>query len=119
MQDEQATQGHPAAMAEAATAEVPPAQAGQVHSVPAAPTYPAPVPAPPPAPVPAAPANPATGEPRVDAALAGLSQLPGLPVAEHPAVFEQVHRQLREVLGELDSGSAGPGAAGHHGRPGR
>jgi hypothetical protein len=93
MQDEQATQGHPAAMAEGA------------------PPYPAPVPA--------APAHPATGESRVDAALAGLSQLAALPVAEHPAVFEQVHRQLREVLGELDSGSANPGAAGHHGRPGR
>jgi len=86
MQDEQATQGHPAAMAEAA---------------------------------PAAPVHPATGESRVDAALAGLGQLASLPVAEHPAVFEQVHRQLREVLGELDSGAAGPGAAGHHGRPGR
>jgi hypothetical protein len=51
--------------------------------------------------------RPATGEPRVDAALTGLNQLPGLPVTEHPAVFEQVHRQLREVLGELDAGSPG------------
>jgi hypothetical protein len=96
MQDEQATQGHPAA-----------------------PAYPPPAPVPGPVPVPAAPAHPATGESRVDAALAGLSQLSALPVAEHPAVFEQVHRQLREVLGELDSGAANPGAAGHHGRPGR
>ena len=67
----------------------------------------------------AAPGHPATGESRVDAALAGLGQLAGLPVAEHPAVFEQVHRQLREVLGELDSGAAGPGPAGGTGRPGR
>ncbi len=53
-----------------------------------------------------------TGEPRVDAALAGLGRLALLPVGEHPAVFEQVHRGLREVLGELD----GSGPAG---RPGR
>jgi hypothetical protein len=95
MQDEQATQGHPAAMAESAVTEIPPA------------------------PIPSPPGRPATGESRVDAALAGLSQLAGMPVAEHPAVFEQVHRQLREVLGELDSGAAGPGPAGHQSRPGR
>ncbi len=29
---------------------------------------------------------------------------PGLPVSEHPELFEQVHAQLSEVLGELDSG---------------
>ena len=55
------------------------------------------------------PAAPATGEPRVDAALRLLERLPGLPVAEHPQLFEQVHAQLSEVLGELDSGpGAGP-----------
>jgi hypothetical protein len=43
-----------------------------------------------------------TGEPRVDAALGRLDQLAGLPAAEHPAVFEQVHASLRDVLGELD-----------------
>ncbi|MEP7025991.1 MAG: hypothetical protein ABJB47_19770, partial [Actinomycetota bacterium] len=70
--------------------------------------------------------QPATGEPRVDEALAGLGQLAGLPVAEHPAVFEQVHRKLREVLGELDSGAPSsqgpggrPGPGGGIGRPGR
>jgi hypothetical protein len=44
-----------------------------------------------------------TGEPRVDAALRLLDRLPGLPVSEHPELFEQVHAQLTAVLGELDS----------------
>jgi hypothetical protein len=48
------------------------------------------------------------GEPRVDAALKLLDRLPGLPVSEHPELFEQVHAQLTEVLGELDSGPGGP-----------
>jgi hypothetical protein len=52
---------------------------------------------------------PTTGEPRVDAALKLLGRLPGLPVSEHPELFEQVHAQLSHVLGELDSGPAGPG----------
>jgi hypothetical protein len=56
-------------------------------------------------------AAPTTGEPRVDAALRLLERLPGLPVAEHSQLFEQVHAQLSEVLGELDSGP-GPGPAG-------
>jgi hypothetical protein len=47
--------------------------------------------------------RPATGEPRVDAALARLDELAGRPVTEHRAVFEDVHRRLREVLGELDT----------------
>jgi len=51
---------------------------------------------------------PATGEPRVDAALKLLERLPGLPVSEHPELFELVHAQLSDVLGELDSGQAGP-----------
>jgi hypothetical protein len=56
---------------------------------------------------------PATGQPRVDAALRLLDRLPGLPVSEHSELFEQVHAQLSEVLGELDSGAAGPaGVAG-------
>ena len=53
--------------------------------------------------------SPSTGEPRVDAALTLLGDLAELPVHEHAAVFEQVHAQLSEVLGELD---AGPGDAG-------
>ena len=63
----------------------------------------------------------ATGHPRVDAALARLGELEGLPVTEHRAVFEDVHRRLRDVLGELDTGQpreAGP-AAGTTSRPGR
>ncbi len=54
----------------------------------------------------------ATGEPRVDAALRLLDRLPGLPVSAHPELFEQVHAQLSEVLGELDAGSAAGGPAG-------
>jgi hypothetical protein len=50
---------------------------------------------------------PPTGELRVDAALKLLDRLPGLPVSEHSDLFEQVHAQLSEVLGELDSGPAG------------
>jgi hypothetical protein len=68
-------------------------------------------------PVPAAAGGPGpgtgtgTGEPRVDAALRLLDRLPGLPVSEHPELFEQVHAQLTDVLGELDSGpAAGPPA---------
>jgi hypothetical protein len=45
----------------------------------------------------------ATGEPRVDAALARLDELAGRPVTEHRPVFEDVHRRLRDVLGELDT----------------
>jgi hypothetical protein len=47
--------------------------------------------------------RPATGEPRVDAALAGLDELDGRPVTEHRPIFEDVHRRLRDVLGELDT----------------
>jgi hypothetical protein len=47
--------------------------------------------------------RPATGEPRVDAALARLGELAGRPVTEHRAIFEDVHRRLRDVLGELDT----------------
>jgi hypothetical protein len=62
--------------------------------------------------VPAAAESPTTGEPRVDAALKLLERLPGLPVSEHPELFEQVHAQLSEVLGELDSGGGAAGPAG-------
>jgi hypothetical protein len=47
--------------------------------------------------------RPATGEPRVDEALARLDELAGRPVTEHRAIFEDVHRRLRDVLGELDT----------------
>jgi hypothetical protein len=42
-----------------------------------------------------------TGEPRVHDALRKLGELDDLPVSEHPAVFERVHGQLVDVLGEL------------------
>ncbi len=93
MQDEQASQQRPAGPVSADEARQPPAGGAG-----------------------AAPERAATGEARVDAALAGLDDLPVLPVTEHPAVFEQVHRRLREVLGELDTGPGGgaasPGSAG-------
>ena len=57
----------------------------------------------------AVPDEETTGEARVDAALKLLDRLPGLPVSDHPELFEQVHARLSEVLGELESG---PGAAG-------
>ena len=50
-----------------------------------------------------------TGEPRVDQAVAGLDQLPDLPLDEHVPEFERTHATLRQVLSELDSG---PGDAG-------
>jgi hypothetical protein len=52
--------------------------------------------------------RPLTGEPRVDAVLELLDRLPELPVSDHPEVFERVHAQLAEVLGELDSGLPAP-----------
>jgi hypothetical protein len=48
---------------------------------------------------------PSAGDDRVDAAVARLSGLRGLPVGEHVAVLEEVHGQLRDILGELDEGS--------------
>jgi hypothetical protein len=51
--------------------------------------------------------QPATGDPRVDEAVGRLTELAVLPVAEHPAVFEHVHRRLAEALGELDPDTAG------------
>ena len=47
---------------------------------------------------------PATGDDRVDAALAGLSRLPGRQADEHVAVLEELHGRLRDILGELNEG---------------
>jgi hypothetical protein len=55
----------------------------------------------------AAASPPGTGDPRVDAALKLLDRVPELPVGEHAAVFERVHAELTEVLGDLDPDSAG------------
>ncbi len=67
--------------------------------------------------------RPATGEPRVDAALARMDELAARPVTEHRAVFEDVHRRLRDVLGELDTREQNsgdqPAAAGAERRAGR
>jgi hypothetical protein len=49
---------------------------------------------------------PATGERRVDAALSRLAELDELPVSEHPRVYERIHEQLVEVLGDLHSAQA-------------
>lgn len=48
--------------------------------------------------------RPGTGEPRVDAALRLLDTLADMPVSEHPGLYERVHAQLSDVLGELDTG---------------
>lgn len=40
----------------------------------------------------------ATGLPAVDAVLASMDALEERPVAEHVAVFEQAHEQLRRAL---------------------
>jgi hypothetical protein len=47
-------------------------------------------------------ARPATGDARVDDAVARLDDLDRLPLAEHLAVFEYVHERLTEALGDLD-----------------
>jgi hypothetical protein len=52
---------------------------------------------------------PATGERRVDAALSRLGEVDELPVSEHPGVYERIHEQLVEVLGELHSAQAPAG----------
>jgi hypothetical protein len=51
------------------------------------------------------PELPPMGDDRVDAAVAGLSRLPGTPAEEHVAVLEEVHGQLRDILGELNEGA--------------
>jgi len=45
---------------------------------------------------------PATGDASVDAALARLTDVEGLPPAEHVAVYEAVHAGLNEALADLD-----------------
>ena len=61
-----------------------------------------------------------TGDPRVDAAIAGLASLEDVDLAERPAVLEGVHDRLREILGELgDPDRPGPAAPARPGEPGR
>jgi hypothetical protein len=61
---------------------------------------------------PPVPAPEPTGDPRVDAAVAALGGLGGRPVHEHVEVFEDVHRQLQELLA-----SAGQDEPGQPPRP--
>ena len=69
------------------------------------------------------PALAPTGDARVDQAIEGLSDLDQIDLDERPAVLEEVHDRLREILGELgEAGRPGPGAAGggvHPMRPAR
>jgi hypothetical protein len=68
----------------------------------------------------ARPAPAPTGDPRVDAAIAGLAALDDMDLTERPAVLEEVHDRLREILGELgDPGRPGPAAPARPGEPGR
>jgi hypothetical protein len=103
---------HETVSAESGPAETVPAETVPADAVPGGPGQPTPDPVRGGAGEPAAGGLRGTGEPRVDAALKLLDRLPGLPVAEHPELFEQVHAQLADVLGELDSGAGG--AAGPH-----
>ena len=48
---------------------------------------------------------PATGDDRVDAAVAGLNRLAEAPAEEHVAVLEEVHGRLRDILGEVSEGT--------------
>ena len=43
----------------------------------------------------------ATGDPRVDAAVARLDGLDDAPTGEHVAVYEDVHRRLHDALADL------------------
>lgn len=49
-----------------------------------------------------------TGDERVDEAIGTLSQLTDAPVEDHPAVLEEVHRRLGEILGEVEPGDESP-----------
>ena len=60
-----------------------------------------------------------TGDARVDQAIEGLSDLDQIDLDERPAVLEEVHDRLREILGELgDAGRQAQGPAGPQARPG-
>ena len=49
-----------------------------------------------------------TGDTRVDNAAAGLGRLQGRPVDEHVAILEEVHGQLRDILGDLEETPESP-----------
>lgn len=51
-----------------------------------------------------------TGDSRVDAVLAGLDGVPGRPVAEHAALYTELHDGLLAALNEDLAGVWGPGS---------
>jgi hypothetical protein len=60
-----------------------------------------------------------TGDARVDQAIERLSDLDQIDLDERPAVLEEVHDRLREILGELgDAGRQAQGATDARPRPG-
>ena len=64
------------------------------------------------------PALAPTGDSRVDQAIEGLADLDQIDLDERPAVLEEVHDRLREILGELgEPGRPGPGATNGPGQP--
>ena len=66
------------------------------------------------------PALAPTGDARVDEAIEGLSDLDQIDLDDRPAVLEEVHDRLREILGELgEAGRQGQAAAGVQARPGQ
>ena len=44
-----------------------------------------------------------TGHDAVDSALAGLTELDGVPTEAHAGVYESVHQALRDTLNALDT----------------
>lgn len=52
---------------------------------------------------------PATGDARVDDAMAQLSRLQEQVPGEHVAILEEVHGRLRDILDELSEGTDRPG----------
>jgi hypothetical protein len=66
------------------------------------------------------PALAPTGDARVDQAIEGLAELDQIELDERPAVLEEVHDRLRDILGELGEASRpGQAAAGPQARPGQ
>ena len=55
-----------------------------------------------------APAGSATGDERVDAAVARLAGLDDLPLAARVTVFDDVHRLLQDALTAGDPAGSGP-----------
>ncbi|WP_034487932.1 hypothetical protein [Actinomadura oligospora] len=59
-----------------------------------------------------------TGDPRVDAVVARLDELAGLPVPAHVEVFADVHQRLQELLVSADDEGEGVASLGGMPRPG-